>query len=334
MSHEFESGFVVRQPAWHGLATVIDDYPGDWGQARKLAGLDWEPIEKPIFVGQPLTVDQVLEGTTQTPVELPGWKAVVRSDNDKVLHVHKDSYEIFPNAELGPLVEALLDEKDVQVETMGSLDEGRKVWVLVRLKEPFQVPGDPAGATLSYLAVQNSHDGSAALRAQRTQIRIVCANTSAAADRDAAQYGMEYSFRHTTNMRDRIEEARKMLAGLRTSQVEYLAWAQDLLGIEITDQQRELFVREFVPDPPTDSLISTRVRNNIDKAREDLRVILKSPTTRDTAHTAYGLVQASIEYLDHVRGARSQETRFNRTMLNTEPMKRQAERLAREVAVA
>lgn len=334
MSHEFDSGFVVRQPAWHGLATVLDDYPGDWGQARKLAGLDWEPIEKPIFVGEPLTPGELVGYPKSQPIELPGWKAVVRSDNDKVLHVHKDSYEIFPNAELGPLVDALLDESDVQVETMGSLDEGRKVWVLVRLREPFQVPGDPAGATLSYLAVQNSHDGSAALRAQRTQIRIVCANTSAAADRDASTYGMEYSFRHTSNMRDRIEEAKQMLAGLRKSQVEYVEWAKDLLGIEITDTQRELFVREFVPDPPTDILISTRVRNNIDKAREDLRVILKSPTTRDTAHTAYGLVQASIEYLDHVRGARSQETRFNRTMLNTEPMKRTAEKLAREVALA
>ena len=28
MSHYHEESFTVRKPAWHGLATVLDDYPG------------------------------------------------------------------------------------------------------------------------------------------------------------------------------------------------------------------------------------------------------------------------------------------------------------------
>lgn len=336
MPAAFDTGFVVRQPAWHGLATVLDDYPDNWAEARRLAGLDWEPIEVPVYLGQPETPDTIFGGEQplNVPTQIQGWKGLIRSDNRFLLHVHQDSYEPFANAELGPLVETFLDEPEVKYETAGVLNGGRQVWVLLRLANPFEIPGDPAGAALSYLAVQNSHDGSGALRAQRTQIRIVCANTSAAADRESARHGLEYSFRHTSNMRDRIEEAKAAINGLREDQIRYREWAEELLGIRITPEQRELFISEFVPDPPAESLISVRVRNNIERARGQVRKILDSPTTQDTAHTAYGLVQASIEYLDHARNARTQESRFRRTMLSTDGMKRTAEKLAREVALA
>lgn len=350
----FESGFVVREPAWHGLATVLDSYPDNWGEARRLAGLDWEPVESPVYVGQPLTVPAVCDcgvkatdpswhhsecpvaleaATASGPVEIPGWKAVTRSDTNALLHIHQDSYELFPNAELGPMVEALLDETDVQYETAGVLRGGRQVWVMLRLAHPFEIPGDPAGATLSYLALQNSHDGSGALRAQRLQTRIVCSNTSAAADREAGQHGMEFTFRHTRNMRDRIEDAKAALAGLRRDRGDYRAWAHELLGITVTDAQREEFITRFIPEPATDAVITPRVRHNIDTARAEFRGLYATATMpEEIHHTAYGLVQASTEYLDHVRKARSAESRFNRSVLSPDRMKHQAEKLAREVA--
>lgn len=336
MPDYFESGFVVREPAWHGLATVLEEYPDNWRDARRLAGLDWEPVESPVFPGQP-SGPVALDDSDWAPVNepIPGWKAVTRSDTGELLHIHQNSYELFPNAELGPLVEALLDEPDVRYETAGVLRGGRQVWVMLRLANPFEIPGDPAGATLSYLALQNAHDGSGALRAQRTQVRIVCANTSAAADRDASRHGMAYTFRHTRNMRDRIEDAKSALAGLRQDQQNYAEWAQELLSIPVTEEQRDEFLGRFIPDPPTDSLISTRVRNNIDRARSDFRSLYLSPTMPEEIHgTAYGLVQASIEYLDHVRKARTAESRFNRSVLNPEGVKLKAEQLVREVAFA
>jgi hypothetical protein len=45
-------------------------------------------------------------------------------------------------------------------------------------------------------------------------------------------------------------------------------------------------------------------------------------------------VQAAGEYLDHVRTARSWETRLNRTLIRPEPLKHRALALAREVITA
>jgi hypothetical protein len=51
MPANVESMFSVRQMPWHREGTVLADYPGDWDTARKLAGLDWDPVStnpKPI----------------------------------------------------------------------------------------------------------------------------------------------------------------------------------------------------------------------------------------------------------------------------------------------
>ena len=112
---------------------------------------------------------------------------------------------------------------------------------------------------------------------------------------------------------------------------DYRKLAEELLGMPIDARQRELFVREFVPAPP-DGLISDRVMANVEQARTAVRAILASETTAGVAHTAYGLVQAAGEYLDHVRGARSWESRLNRTMMRPEPLKAKALRLVRSIA--
>ncbi len=41
MSHDFESGFFVVKPPWHGLGTVLDDPPETASEAICAAGLNW-----------------------------------------------------------------------------------------------------------------------------------------------------------------------------------------------------------------------------------------------------------------------------------------------------
>ena len=113
----------------------------------------------------------------------------------------------------------------------------------------------------------------------------------------------------------------------------YTELAQELLGITITGKQRELFITEFIPMPPA-GLVTDRVARNVEEARQALRMILESKTTEQVAHTGYGLVQAAGEYLDHVRAARSWETRLNRTLIRPEPLKHRALSLIRDVVAA
>lgn len=68
MAHEFESGFVVKQQAWHGLAKVLDGAPSVDDAIRE-AGLDWDLLEVPLK-GERVHDDgvELLEADAHLPV--------------------------------------------------------------------------------------------------------------------------------------------------------------------------------------------------------------------------------------------------------------------------
>jgi len=327
MPANVESMFSVRQMPWHLEGIILGDYPGTWAEARVLAGLDWDPVTTDVytFVGFNPDGDPHYE-----PIE--GWKSISRSDTAAVLSINKDSYTVIGHGEMGEIVEAVLAQPNIHWETAGVLDQGRAVWCLALLDEPVQLPGDDS-PTLPYLAITNRHDGTAACALRATAVRIVCANTFRAAEMEGERTGATFSFIHKSSWRSRIEEARQAVTGARKEMRRYTELAQELLGVPVTPWQRELFVTEFIPMPPQ-GLVTDRVARNVEEARQALRMIFESKTTEQVAGTAYGLMQAAGEYLDHVRQARSWETRLNRTLIRPEPLKHRAMSLIREVVSA
>ena len=327
MPANVESMFSVRQMPWHQEGIVLGDYPGTWAEARVLAGLDWDPVPATIYAATGMNPD---DSVHYEPIE--GWKSISRSDTGAVLSLNKDTYTVIGHGEMGEIVEAVLAQPNVKWETAGVLDSGRAVWCLALLDEPIELPGDDS-PTLPYLAITNRHDGTAACALRATAVRIVCANTFRAAELEVERTGATLSFIHKSSWRNRLDEARRAVTGARTEIHRYTEMAQELLGIPITRKQRELFVTEFIPMPPA-GLVTDRVARNVEEARQALRLIFESKTTEQVACTAYGLLQAAGEYLDHVRGARSWETRLNRTLIRPEPLKHRALSLIREVAAA
>jgi phage/plasmid-like protein (TIGR03299 family) len=327
MPANVESMFSVRQMPWHRESMILEDYPGDWDTARKLAGLNWDPIATEVYALTDLNADG---SPHYEPID--GWKCIARSDNGTVLSINKDSYTVIDHGEMGEIVEAVLAQPSVKWETAGVLDDGRSVWCLALLDEPVELPGDET-PTLPYLAITNRHDGTAACALRATAVRIVCANTFRAAELEGERTGATFSFIHKSSWRNRIEEARQAVTGARTEIRRYQELASELLAIPITPKQRELFVTQFIPKPP-DGLVTDRVARNVEEARQALRFIFESKTTEQVSGTAYGLMQAAGEYLDHVRNARSWETRLNRTLIRPEPLKHRALSLVREVITA
>jgi phage/plasmid-like protein (TIGR03299 family) len=327
MPANVESMFSVRQMPWHREGDILDDYPGTWAEARVLAGLDWDPVTTEVYAVTGINPD----GTTHYE-PIAGWKSISRSDTGAVLSLNRDTYTLIDHGEMGEIVEAVLAQPNVKWETAGVLDSGRAVWCLALLDEPIELPGDHS-PTLPYLAITNRHDGTAACALRATAVRIVCANTFRAAELEGERTGTTFSFIHKSNWRDRIEEAREAVTGARREMRRYTELAHELLGITVTPRQRELFVTEFIPMPPQ-GLVTDRVARNVDEARKALRLLFESQTTEPIAGTAYGLVQAAGEYLDHVRTARSWETRLNRTLIRPEPLKHKALSLVREITTA
>ncbi len=327
MPANVESMFSVRQMPWHREGTILADYPGDWDQARKHAGLDWDPITTEVYALTDLNAD----GSPHCePID--GWKCIARSDNGAVLSLNRDTYTVISHGEMGEIVEAVLAQPNVQWETAGVLDGGRSVWCLALLDEPITLPGD-VSPTLPYLAITNRHDGTGSCALRATAVRIVCANTFRAAELEGERTGATFSFIHKSSWRNRIEEARQAVTGARREMRRYTELAAELLNIPITARQRNLFITEFIPMPPQ-GLITDRVARNVEEARRALRLLFDSTTNEQIAGTAYGLVQAAGEYLDHVRTARSWETRLNRTLIRPEPLKHRALSLVREITTA
>lgn len=331
MAHEITSTdeiFSTRMPTWHGLGMIFTDYPSR-EEAQALVH-PWEPISAPVYQAVPQVTE---EGDLITEyVEIPGQKSITRSDNHEVLGVVGDGYEPVQNNELWDIAEALEGSGvDVCYETAGSLNGGRKVWVLLKLQDPIEIKGDPNGATLPYYALQNSHDGSGAFRGQAIMTRIVCANTAQIADMDARARGTEFTFKHTKNVRDRIEDARQALGGWRESLDDWKLLNEHLLTIEVDRERRDAFLTKFIPEP-SGNVISDRVRENIHEARRDFLAVLASPTCEGINKTASGLVAAATEYAEHVRRAHSQQTRFTRSFLKRNEIVQAATKLALSVA--
>ncbi len=323
MPAEFESGFAVREPSWHGQETLLEDYPESWEIAREHAGLLWDPVESPLYV-------KASDGSFR---ELGNHKAILRNDDGAELATVRDSYGLVTHGEMGEILEAVLDQDTkLKYETAGSVQGGRKVYAVVRLDDPFHVPGDPS-ATFTYLVFLNAHDGEGALKVSYSNVRVVCYNTFRMAEAEGARHGYEFSFRHTKTIKDRVREAQAAMSGALKERQAWFDLAKDLSLLGITATQRELFVVQFIPSPP-EGLISDRVANNIDEARNSLRKILQHDvTTQGIRDTAYGLVQGAGEYLDHYRRYRNRDTYVNRTLLRPEPLKAKAVQLAREVAL-
>lgn len=339
MSHQFETGFFVRKPAWHGLGTVISDYPGSIDEAVKLAGADWPVNDSPVYIPAP-------DGSRY--VELDGHKALVRGDTGKVLSVMNRSYTVVQNRAVFELAEAILDagkqtKRTVQYETAGVLDDGRRVWALVDLGNQ-ELPGDPSQHT-AYMAVLTSHDGTAALRAIGTNIRVVCANTEHAADMEAKAKGTAYYFHHTANVGSRVDDARNAIAGVFGQLDKVYDRARHLLAQNITAAQRHEFVQRFAIERTIsrmdlkrrnleEALKTPRVLGAVNATAAELEKILNSATCRGIDTTAYGLTQAAVEYVDYVRKVKGgDEALFTRTVLGEDsaPAKRLAHTIADDV---
>src|SRR5437868_4306554 len=236
MPANLESMFSVRQMPWHREGTVLTDYPGDWDEARKLAGLDWEPVTTGVYAFTGIDPDDMPHYQM-----IHGWKCIFRPDTGAVLSINKESYTVIGHAEMGEIVEAVLAQPNVKWETAGVLDGGRAVWCLALLDEPVQLPGDDS-ATLPYLAITNRHNGTAACSLRATAVRIVCANTFRAAELEGERTRATFSFIHRSSWRTRIEEARRAVTGARAEIRRYTELANELLAIPINDRQRERFV--------------------------------------------------------------------------------------------
>jgi phage/plasmid-like protein (TIGR03299 family) len=344
MSHnitERDTVVSVRDAGWHGLAKVLDDYVTP-EEARQMA-FPWEPVTTPLYRAVPVVTESGPETTYQ---EVSDFVGVERSDTGEffgtVSREYGETLEHTNNKALTEVAEAVegIAKGEVRVETAGSLQGGRKVWMLLRLNDPIAVKGDPHGETIPYFALQTGHVANASFRGQALFTRIICDNTAQAADLEAQKRGTEFTFHHSSKVGERIEEAKGAIRMWRESVEAWNVLMNSLVDIKVTEVQKQIFIDEWQPlRLPEGLAVSDRVRNNVAQARGEFEAIMSGLTMEGIDGTAYGLVQAAIEFQQHVRGTRGAdetaraESKFKRAYLDRDSLTTAAVDLAREVAL-
>ncbi len=256
MPANVETMFSVRETPWHGLGRIIMDAPAS-REALELAGLDWQVESRNIYSG--------------TGAMIPGYRANVRSTDDAVLGVVSDRYRIVQNEEAFQFTDDLLGE-GVTYETAGSLQGGKKVWMLARLPRKYLIAGDQV---VPYLVIFNSHDGSSGVKVAMTPIRVVCQNTLNLALNTAKR---SWTARHTENVLLRVQDARETLQLASNYMVELGNRGEEMAHIDLSDHKVQEFINEFFPI--SEDLSDCQRKNNL-RLQEDLKArYYNAPLTR------------------------------------------------------
>ena len=294
MAAEVESMFYTREKPWHGLGTRVEEAPSS-ADALRLAGLDWQVVQQPIY--------------TEGKEPISGYKANVRDSDRKVLGVVSERYRIIQNEEAFSFTDALLGQ-GVRYETAGSLQEGRKVWLLARLPREYIMSGEHISP---YLVFSNTHDGSGAVKVALTPVRVVCNNTLNLALDTAKR---SWSMIHTGNIRDKIKEAEDTLFRAEKYMERLGKELEDLRGREVTDGQIREYIEQLLPIEEDATPIQSR---NIIRLRKDMeRRYFDAPDLQDVGGNAYRFINAVSDFATHARPLRRtanyNENLFSRTM--------------------
>ena len=294
MAANVETMFYTREKPWHGLGTRVEEAPCS-ADALYLAGLDWRVMQEPIFTG--------------TGEVIPGYKANVRDSDRKVLGVVTDRYKIIQNHEAFAFTDSLLGS-GVRYETAGSLQEGKRVWLLARLPREYIIAGERISP---YLVFSNTHDGSGSVKVAVTPVRVVCNNTLNLALNTAKR---SFSMIHTGNIRNKIQEAKDTLFIAE----EYM----DCLGIEfeqlrrqkVTDAQVKEYIELLLPMEKDPTAVQ---RKNTIRLREDMmKRYYDAPDLQKIGKNAYRFINAVSDFATHSnpirRTANYNENLFMRTM--------------------
>lgn len=295
MAANVETMFYTRTKPWHGLGVQAQEAP-ESKDALRLAGLDWKVYQREVY--------------TDSGIKIEGYRANVRNTDNKVLGVVTERYKIVQNEEAFSFTDALLGE-GVRYETAGSLQEGKKVWLLARLPKEYIVSGEQISP---YLVFSNSHDGSAAVRVAVTPIRVVCNNTLNLALSTAKR---SWAMVHTGNIKGKIHEAQETLFMAETYMGKLGKEIEELKRQRITERQVKEYIEILLPLEKTTSLTATK---NVKKLRDDLRArYYDAPDLQDVGgNNAYRFINAVSDFATHNeplrRTANYKENLFMRTM--------------------
>ena len=272
MAANVETMFYVREKPWHGLGTEVQEAPTS-AEALICAGLNWEILQKSVYSEDGTLID--------------GYKVNIRDSDNAMLGSVSDRYKVVQNKDAFRFTDDLLGA-GVTYETAGSLQGGRKVWMLAKMPQRYIIGGDEIAP---YMVVMNSHDGSSGIKVAMTPIRVVCQNTLNLALNKAKRV---WTTKHTENVMNRVHEARETLMHAE-AYMNGLGHEIDALSkIKLTDKKVMDFMKEFFP--VTEDISEITKKNNLRLLEDIKQRYWDAPDLVDIGKNGYRFINAVSDF--------------------------------------
>jgi phage/plasmid-like protein (TIGR03299 family) len=302
MAHDLEtqngktSFASFREPAWHGLGTVFTEEKNttEMLEAANLNG--WNVRLQDMEIPSTLTSDKSYQYVLRTNP--------TNNTQTDVLGIVGERYVPLQNEDLFSFGDNILDGGG-RWETAGSIKGGRVVFGSLALeRETILDPTGVADKVKTYLLINTSHDGSIAIQASITPVRVVCANTlNLALNQKKKKNGVKQSFkiRHTQTAEGKIQIARETLGMANAYMDEFDIMAKAMIEKEVSAKQFNDIILAAYAKPEKDVKGAiTKWENKVDIIND----IYTGEFNGMIAGNAWGAFNALTERLDWYRSAR------------------------------
>lgn len=235
-------------------------------------------------------------------------KVIIRSDTSAKLGTFKSGYTGHGYSEwLLDNVGTILDD-ELSIGSAGLLKGGAVAWVSVEVPDSITTP---EGVEFRpNLVACTSFDGSLATTYKRLVTNIVCDNTLAAG---LNEDGQTFKVKHTRNSGLRITDAREALNIVYSIADDFEAEVKRLYAQDVSSRVFGEFLDAYVPRPTE----AGRGQTVADNKRDALSGLYASdPRVAPWQGTAWGVMQMTNTFNQHIRGVRGETSREERTMLN------------------
>jgi phage/plasmid-like protein (TIGR03299 family) len=238
-----------RGHAWHYKASEQGEEPNHYTKAIPVEDVrrrlfNWQAQEANVYVKVPLKQDDGnFFGDKEAFKIVDDRKAILRSDNNEILGMFKDSYQIHQYDEwLLNTVANIIDDSNLQIGSAGLLKGGGVAWVSVEMPETIKTKeGFPIRP---HLLATTSHNGTLASTFKRVVTAVVCDNTLAGA---LGEQGSEFKTRHSKYSDSRIQSIRDAIGIVHSMADDVIAQIERLSSITVSQAEWDAIVDRLVP---------------------------------------------------------------------------------------
>jgi len=238
-----------------------------------------------------------------------------RSDTGETLGVVSKSYTSFQPRQLIDLVGNMCQRSGTQIDRIGMVDRGSKMFMSFRMPEGYSFGHGSAEEQIDvYWYVLSSNDGSMGLKMIPSPVRLACSNQFAMLHSFLVNQGIDprmLTIRHSSVMNGRIEEMMANLNVIDNLVGDFANQGQELLKVEMSQGERIDYYIDVLGmnqnenvmrggddfDPMNPYGLGTRASNTLDTLLE--LEMSESNTVGDMAGTAWGAFNTVTEFIDY-----------------------------------